>query len=579
MSDAKGSDVSLALRAERAPRWAAGAGRLHLLGNVRCSALELIVAAVCFGALAFAVFGVNVTRGGLSFDDWTLAYDVQRLVDSHGFLGAFTELLSGDILTGTHAGRPVEAAYNLLVYTAFGQNAKLHLGAAIVLAALVAFLFYVVLRQLRLERLHAAAIATLVLLFPAADSTVFWATGAIAHVTVALYLAGTVCSIRGLRSHGPAALGFHALGIALYAASILQYQIAAPFVLLSVLVYRYAGASWRRAIPPWVGAVVVAVAALAYVKANLPRRAGSLSEDFTHARDIAGAARQLLASLGIQDGPQRMPTIATLMLLLVAGGVALLLPAGDVVRTQLRRWLLIAAAGFVTIGAAYTIFVPGDFYYSPLAQGIGNRVNAAAALGFALVFYSLAVILALLLMRALRIDAPVRMAAAIAVVGTIALLASFVSAIDSDRRPYDRAAELQREALTVIKNDIPRPAPGTTVYLFGIDGETAPNVFTFVRTNDVTAALRLLWNDDTIEGVPVSSTEAGWPGNTKTNSGLSCDTRGLQPRGWLFDTYPPSRYGLTLFVDVRSRTSELIRNQGSCRTALSRFLPSPVAEG
>jgi len=566
-------------QSERATRRRARAPALDLLGGVRCSALELAVAAGFFVTLAFAVFGVHVARGGLSFDDWTLAYDVQRSVDSLGFLGAFNELLSGDILTGTHAGRPVEAGYNLLIYTAFGQHAGLHLEAAVVLAALVAFLFYLVLRWLHLARLHAAAVGTLVLLFPASDSTVFWATGAIAHVTVALYLAGTLCSIRGLRSHGRSALGFHALGIALYAASILQYQIAAPLVFLSVFVYRFAGASWRRAIAPWVGAVAVGLVALLYVKANLPRRAGSLSEDYRHARDIAGAARQLLASLGIQDGPQRLPTIATLALLLVAGAVALLLPAGDAVRTQLRRWLLIATAGFVTIGASYTIFIPGDFYYSPLAHGIGNRVNAAAALGFALVFYALAVLLALLVVRALRVDAAVPTAGAIALAGTIALLGSFVSAIDSDRRSYDRAADLQRQALTIVRNDIPRPAPGTTVYLFGIDGEIAPNVFTFVRPNDLTAALRLVWNDDTIEGVPVSSTEADWPGNTKENSGMKCGPQSLQPRGWLFNTYPPSRYGVTLFIDVRTRASELIRSQQGCRAALSRLLPPAVTEG
>ena len=273
--------------------WAA-IKRLDLLGGAaRCSVTELAAMAGFFAIVAFAVFGVHVTRGGLSFDDWTLAYDVDRLVDSRGFLGAFNELMSGDILTGNMAGRPVEAGYNLLIYSAFGQHAELHLAAAVVLAALVAFLFYVLLRLLRLERLHAAAIASLALLFPAADSTVFWATGAIAHVTIALYLAGAICRILGLRSRGAEAVGLHLLGVSLYTASILQYQIAAPFVLLSVFVYRFAGASWRRAVKPWLAAVTVGLIALAYVKANLPRQRGSLSDDFRHARDIAGAARQL----------------------------------------------------------------------------------------------------------------------------------------------------------------------------------------------------------------------------------------------------------------------------------------------
>ena len=123
---------------------------------------------------------------------------------------------------------------------------------AVVLAALVAFLFYILLRRLQLERLHAGAVATLVLLFPASDSTVFWATGSIAHATVALYLVGAICALHGLRASGRAAVAFQALAIAFYTASILQYQIAAPFVLLSVFLYRLGGATWRRSLAAWI---------------------------------------------------------------------------------------------------------------------------------------------------------------------------------------------------------------------------------------------------------------------------------------------------------------------------------------
>ena len=72
--------------------------------------------------------------------------------------------------------------------------------------------------------------------------------------------------------------------------------------------------------------------ALVYVKSSLSRGGGSLSENLTHARDLAGAARQLLASLGIQGAPPRFPTIAMAGLLLAAGAAALLLPATDAER-------------------------------------------------------------------------------------------------------------------------------------------------------------------------------------------------------------------------------------------------------
>lgn len=169
------------------------------LTAVEVSRRELGLAAGWFAALGFGVFGIHIARGGFMFDDWTLAYDVRRALDSGGMLEAFGDLWSGDILTGNSAGRPTEAAYNVLLYTTFGQHAALHVAWAILVAAMVSFLFYIVLRRVALERLHSVAIATLVLLFPAADSSILWATGSIARSSAALCLAGMVCGLAALR--------------------------------------------------------------------------------------------------------------------------------------------------------------------------------------------------------------------------------------------------------------------------------------------------------------------------------------------------------------------------------------------
>ena len=153
----------------------------------------------------------------------------------------------------------------------------------------------------------------------------------------------------------------------------------------------------------------------------------------------------------------------------------------------------------------------------------------------------------------------------------------FVAALHEDRQVYERAAELQREALATLEG-VGRPAEGTTTYLFGVAGEISPNVFTFVRSNDLSPALRLLWNDDSIMGVPVSSTEATWPGNTPENSGIRCDATGVQPRGWLYEDHSATPYGTARFVDVRTRASETIHNQQACERALARF-QRPGASG
>jgi hypothetical protein len=198
-------------------------------------------------------------------------------------------------------------------------------------------------------------------------------------------------------------------------------------------------------------------------------------------------------------------------------------------------------------------------------------LNAGAALGFAVVMYASLVLLGLLVGRALRMRNAASASIAAALVGTLGLIALFISTINSDRQPYEHAARLQRGALEVVRNHVDRPAPGTTVYLFGIDGEVSKNVFTFVRPNDLTAALRILWNDDTIRGVPAASTRVDWPGNTRANSGIDCGPGGIKPRGWLFDDYRPTPFGQALFVDVSTRTSRRIQSAGSCEAAVALY--------
>ena len=504
---------------ERGSRFRDAARRLGLLANVRCSGLETAVVAVYVFALAFGVYGVYVVRGSFTFDDWTLAYDVRHALDAHGFFGAVNNKLTGNVLTGNVDGRPIEAVHLVAQYGLLGEHVALHIGSAVALAALASFLFYVVLRWIGVERLHAGSMATLVLLFPAADSTVFFLTADVAHVTMVLYLVGTICALRGLRARGHTAVVLHALAVVLYAASILEYQIAAPFILLSVFVYRFAGATWRMSIARWGVDAVVTLISLVYVKNHLNRETGSFSHDLDQARSLAGGARQLLASLGILNGPELLPDDRD------GGANSRHRLGGTLAATcgcrsgPASALASIAAVGLVTIGAAYLIFIPADFFYWPLRPGIGNRVNAAAAFGYAIVIYSVAVLISLLVVRALRIKDARAAAAGIAFAATLALAASYVSTLNSHRQPYERSATLQRQALAVLENDVPRPSPGTIVYLFGVEGEVAPLVFSFVRWQDLTAALRLLWNDDTVVGVPASNTAPEWSGIPRPTPG------------------------------------------------------------
>ena len=194
-------------------------------------------------------------------------------------------------------------------------------------------------------------------------------------------------------------------------------------------------------------------------------------------------------------------------------------------------------------GSAYAVFIPADFYYSPSERGDRHRVNAAAALGYGVVLYGLAVIIALLGVRAARVSPAVPLAAAAACAGTVALLAS--SSQPSTRIVRSTSVRPTSSARRSPPWRASGPAEGTTIYLFGVAGEISPNVFTFVRSNDLSPALRLLWNDDSIMGVPV---RADRPAATRRRTPASDDV--TEWRGWRGDHSTP--YGTARFVDVRT---------------------------
>jgi hypothetical protein len=56
--------------------------------------------------------------------------------------------------------------------------------------------FYALLRELRLERIHAVSITVLALLFPLSDSVRFWSIASISGIGIASCLAGAVVALQ-----------------------------------------------------------------------------------------------------------------------------------------------------------------------------------------------------------------------------------------------------------------------------------------------------------------------------------------------------------------------------------------------
>lgn len=542
----------------------------------RFSRREAVPAALGLAAFAFAVYGVYIRRGGFTFDDWAIASDYERFGREHGVLHFAGVLLDASQTLLTVGGRPVAALYFAVTHAAFGTHVALYLALSVLLAALMSTALYVLLRDFRMPRLQAALISVLVLVFPAADSVRLWPAAAHIQLAIALYLLSVLLATRGLLIRGPKSIVFHAGSLALLTVSLLDYEAVAGGVLVVILLYCLR-TSWPRALVRWSADLLVTGLVLAVVRSSGAYVGGSPKLGAGRARTIVVQAGRLFTYIGVQDRVTRLPVVVVALVVLISVAAALRLPATDPLRADMRRWLGFALAGLVAAAAGYLAFLPArDTFYVPLQPGIGNRTNIAAASGFVMLLCSLATLLALLVVRGVLVfrslAQPRRWAALmlLAVLAPVGLL--WVREVVDDQRHWAGADALNTKTLDALRQ-MPAPEAGATVYTFGVPGTTAPLVLAFTTRWDLTGAIRLLWNDQSLQGVPSSSVEASSPGNTATRSGIRCTERAVVPEGFMYSPKDASGYGRTIFVDVPSTTFHPVRDRGECCALVGRLLP------
>ena len=217
------------------------ARRLDLLTRAEPTRLELGVFALLVLAVALAVYGVYIARGGLSLDDWAYASEWHRYAGNHDVIGMMRHLLSTSAGLNLHdasaplmsaGGRPVAAFYLAVAYGIFGTNAALQLAWTLTVTALMCMLVFVLLRTLRVERVHAGAIALLLLVFPASTSTRLWPAAAVSPAAICLFLGGLLLALRAFRSTGRRTIWLHVASLCCYALSLGLYEIAIGAVVL-----------------------------------------------------------------------------------------------------------------------------------------------------------------------------------------------------------------------------------------------------------------------------------------------------------------------------------------------------------
>jgi hypothetical protein len=492
-----------------------GAALLHTGPRSRSKPRELLLTGLGLAVITLLMCAPHIRNGGFYYDDWGVVA-----------LGRFPS--PGGLLHGLwldYGQRPGQVLYYAALDEAFGTHAPLRLALAASAVLLQATCLYALLRALGLAARHAACVAALSLSFPFSDSLWLWGILSLTSLAITASLLGLILALRAFQSSGGRALALHAASLALFVVSILSYEVFAVAGSLAGLLYVHA-VGLRRARVRWASDVAAIGLTLLVSRTALPidvatpSQMQSLGGMTAHLGLIARAGVQL-AGVAALPVAGISPWVGAGLLATVLAAAAVLrrrLPDEDAARAELGRWLAIAGVGVLVAAAAWMVYVPAPDHYSPIASGTVNRVNAAAAIGIAVLVYSSLVLLAGLLTRLLRL--PSASAALLAAAATIVLGTGYLKQTAADARAWDAAAADQRRLLADLHAILPRPGRAATLYVFDAPQKVGPGIPVLNTTLDLTSALRISYASSALTGVPL-----------ETASGVICGARGPSANG------------------------------------------------
>jgi hypothetical protein len=524
---------------------------------------QLIPVVLLLALVEALLLGDHLLHGGLYTDDWPLAA-IQR---QSGTSGLFENLIAAN-----HE-RPLGVVYQTLTTALSGTNPHIHAlwGLLTLLAATSAV--YLLLRLLSLRTRDALAVVLLFMVFPFADSAWLWYAASHSYLAIALAALGGSLALVGLRREGRTAVVYHVGALVLFAASILTYQVAAVLICLSLLVY-LPRVPRRRAIVLWISDVSIVALASGLPRlitgsagTNAPDAIIPLHEQINHAKLMANQGLTLLTAVLVPFGGPHRNVVLPIALVIACIGALLAWSASTnpALRRELRRWLLLVAAGGLVVAAAYVVYVPAPInLYQPLAKGLENRVNVLASLGYAIIVYALAMILATSTMRLLR--RPLAWASVMGLVIVAVVFVGYVHRTRKDIAAWNLAGDVQRQEISDLRA-AGQPPDGTTIYAFGGTGATAPGVFAFRVTWDLNSAVQLLWNDATLHAYPIF-----------TGTQMTCTATQIVPIGLANGdgVAQAANYGSIVFYDFRNGHRLRVMSRAACEKAVKKFAPEPV---
>lgn len=523
-------------------------------------------AAVFLGLTVVAglLYGSNAIHGGYISDAWTNR--TQYIYAPHpGFFEGITQFLKEPNISV----RPLLAFYLSFVNFAFGSHMGVLLTWMVATNVVMCALLYLLLRRLRMAAIDAAIVALLVLIFPAAAALRLWAAMVAAPVTISLVLVGFLLALKAFEiKNQRASLALHGISILIFAASVLLYELALPVMLLSVLIYRLK-VPWRPAIYKWLAdCAVLLTLALSVTRSSssgfMQTEGGGMID---HAREIYGQLHILLATKVLPFSSSQWYIMLLLALIPVTGCVLYrLLPAENEMRSDLRRWLTVMAAGTIIVLVSYTIFVPAIDYYLPLRVGDGSRINAVPSIGWVLLFYGGARLIGVIVFRGVPDGR--RLGLGLAVLACTFIAIGWIKVLKFESDSYIGAFREDLRVLNSIQAAIPNPVTGATIWTFGQPVLYAPEIPVFGNSWDMTSAVQLQYDNPTLHS---------YVGQLGTE--FVCEREGMKPAGVYLEPEAAllgSRYGTTYFINTTTGEYARIDSQVDCRRAASSFEPSPI---
>jgi hypothetical protein len=521
---------------------------------------ELACVSALLTAFAFVVFGYYAFHGGFIADDWVNA-DRYYFHPDPGFWGAVDNYQT--------PSRPLAGIYVTLTYALLGTHFDLHLLLALFLAAFLSIVYFAFLRTLGLGLPWALAAAAILLVFPSSDSTRLWSTGSQINLFIGLYLVAMVIAIAGRRRFGPVpsvpAVLTQMVASAIALVAVGGYEIVAPGVFLSFVLYRYVGGRggtlWR-----WLLDVIPTVLLLIlYTRkfGETPAGGAQLLDNVHIVFD--GAAAVLAYSLY----PTRILSTPWPLVALVAGVLLVTqlvrqLAPSSPDRDAISRWsvpILLAVAG---IAIGYAMIVPVGDRYMLYVPGLLNRTNCFAGLGFSALMVFLAATVGSILAASLpRISAQTRAQARAGITATLILgvIGVYTVRITQDADRWIQASEIQGEILDQTQELVPSPPPDATIFTAPYPGNAAPGVPAFGGggNNDEVGAFKVAYDSEELRAFPVIM-----------EVGLTC---GVDEISQINAGNSETEYGKAIVVDLRTRTVFRPKNQRQCIAARRAIEP------